>query len=253
MFTTCSAILTIPWGIPLCSSQTGSSCQPSNRERKGITECLLDVNVPWGFVCLFYAQVLNHSFRRSTSNRQESMLQPVDHIWFFLNHPGTGGAIIESRTEQGSDDRIWPGALSPADILPSSIACCSVAFLLFFCFTLHLNTFFIPYLILFCLPLYLSSLSHPPLFLSSCYHAFRFVSSTLLLPLIHLFCAVSFVFTLLITSCVFPSCSYPSPPGNCSIPVYSLGCALGAGSAGLWPVLAISPAPNQPCCTIHTC
>lgn len=160
--------------------------------------------MPWGFVCLFYAQVLNHSFRRSTSNRQESMLQPVDHIWFFLNHPGTGGAIIESRTEQGSDDRIWPGALSPADILPSSIAWCSVAFLLFFCFTLHLNTFFIPYLILFCLPLYLSSLSHPPLFLSSCYHAFRFVSSTLLLPLIHLFCAVSFVFTPLITSCVSP-------------------------------------------------
>ena len=48
--------------------------------------------------------------------------------------------------------------------------------------------------------------------------------------------------------CSFPShyflCSpfrsYPLPAGSCCIHVYSTGCALGAGSAGPWPILALS-------------
>lgn len=85
------------------------------------------------------------------------------------------------------------------------------------------------------------------------------VTTLLVLSPQTLFCSSSFsllfplLFVPVITSCVSPPCSYPSPPGSCSSPVYSPGCALGAGSAGLWPVLPFSHSPNQPRCTIHTC
>lgn len=98
-----------------------------------------------------------------------------------------------------------------------------------------------------------------PLSLSSpSYHSFPLLSPThpvtalvclfspnQLLPLIHLLPAsplftASFVLSLFIASCVPPFLSYPFPAGSSGIQVYSAGCAQRAGSAGPWPVLALS-------------
>lgn len=74
---------------------------------------------------------------------------------------------------------------------------------------------------------------------------FCLFSPNLLLPLILLlpaspFFTASFVLSLLITSCVPPFSLILPQQEALHIQVYSTGCALGAESAGLWPILTSS-------------
>lgn len=126
--------------------------------------------------------------------------------------------------------------------------CCSVSSLapissFSLCFHHKHWRLFLPFS--FCRLLLLSFLSPQPPSLSSCFWA---VLSFLPKPS----CSAhppSPRFTLLCCFlCSFPThyflccpfLSYPFPAGNSSIQVYSFDCAVGAGSAGLWLILALT-------------
>lgn len=140
-----------------------------------------------------------------------------------------------------NEEHVWLGALPPAAIFLASIVSCQG------------TAQFLPSTLF---PPFASQPSFPPSHICSCtFHTFPFpfslplilfclASSNPLLPLIHHPSALPPFYCF---PCAFPAhyflcslfLSYPFPTGSFCIPVYSTGCAMGDGSAGLWPILEL--------------